>query len=133
MTTEIEDAGFEPTGEIEDLAEVPGGDLDESAEEATALPESMQEREEEPAPERLVVGEYDSVPVANLDVELRFEVGSTSLGLEELAALQPGYCFELNAPSDEPVTVYANGKKVGTGSLVDVGGRIAVRLARTGE
>ncbi len=63
-----------------------------------------------------------------LDVKLVFEVGSLSVTLEKLSAVQAGYTFELANPTGRPVTIRANGKVIGAGELLDVEGRIGVRV-----
>ena len=44
------------------------------------------------------------------------------------AAFKPGYVFKLHQPLDRHVAVRANGKTIGRGELVDVDGRVGVRL-----
>lgn len=62
-------------------------------------------------------------------VTLDFEVGSLSVPLGELAAVKPGYVFELPAPLEEArVIVKANGTPVGRGELVMVGETLGVQL-----
>ncbi|MFA5487783.1 MAG: type III secretion system cytoplasmic ring protein SctQ [Candidimonas sp.] len=69
---------------------------------------------------------FDDVPVA-----LDFDLGARRLPLGELRRLQPGDVFDLQRPlEDGPVRVRVNGVTVAYGELVDVDGRIGVRLLR---
>lgn len=63
-----------------------------------------------------------------LDIELTFVAGQHTLTLGELRTLAPGFVFELNTLADEPLTICANGKPIGTGELIEVGGRRGVRV-----
>ena len=52
----------------------------------------------------------------------------------ELRALQPGAIFDLQRPlADGPVMIRANGALIGTGDLVEVEGRIGVRVGTLGQ
>ena len=64
----------------------------------------------------------------NLPLPLVFEVGSMTLPLSELAALRPGYVFDLNKAPDKLVTLNVNGTRVGRGELVQIEDRVAVRV-----
>ena len=71
-----------------------------------------------------------------LEITLRFEAGSRKILLGELKTIGPGYTFELEGSPDRPVTIRANGKRIGSGELVRVAGRVGVRvleLAREGD
>jgi type III secretion protein Q len=62
-------------------------------------------------------------------VTLDFEVGTLSVPLGELAAIKPGYVFELAARlEDARVVIRANGTLVGRGELVAVGDTLGVQL-----
>lgn len=69
-----------------------------------------------------------------LRLQLEFELGRTSLGLQAAAALQPGYVFELPAPAaGAQVAIRAHGRLVGEGELVAVGEVLGVRVTRWGS
>lgn len=73
--------------------------------------------------------EVDAIPV-----RLSFDLGDRTLTLAELRQLQPGAVFDLQRPlADGPVMIRANGALVGTGSLVEVDGRIGVRVGTLGK
>ena len=67
-------------------------------------------------------------PVDEIELELRFEVGTARMAAGQLATLQPGYVFLLETPVDKPVAVSANGCPIGRGRLVQSDGRVGVQL-----
>ena len=82
--------------------------------------------EDAPAAEPL---DLDAIPV-----RLTFDLGDRALPLAELRQLQPGAVFDLQRPlADGPVMIRANGALVGTGELVDIDGRIGVRVGVLGK
>ena len=69
-------------------------------------------------------GGLEGVPVT-----LDFDVGSLSVPLAELAAIKPGYVFELPTPVEAArVVIKANGQPIGRGELVAVGDTLGVQL-----
>jgi type III secretion system YscQ/HrcQ family protein len=67
--------------------------------------------------------------VDNIPVSLDFDLGSLELPLGELAALKPGYVFELAGSLEKlRVVIRANGTRVGVGELVAVGEVLGVQL-----
>lgn len=75
------------------------------------------------------IAAFDEVPVT-----LSFDLGSRRLPMAELKRMQPGEVFDLQRPlEDGAVRVRANGVTVGYGELVDVDGRIGVRLLRLSQ
>jgi len=85
--------------------------------EATNMQEEKVEQQQE------VLNKVDDVPI-----ELSFELGKITLSIAELSALQPGYVFELNQDLNQPVEIRANGKLIGKGELLEIDGRIGVRV-----
>ncbi|MFC4297789.1 type III secretion system cytoplasmic ring protein SctQ [Castellaniella hirudinis] len=83
------------------------------------------------------VEDTSSAEPLNLDaipVRLSFDLGDRALPLAELRQLQPGAVFDLQRPlADGPVMIRANGALVGTGELVEVDGRIGVRVGTLGR
>jgi len=68
-------------------------------------------------------------PADNIPVSLDFDLGNLTLPLGELAALKPGYVFELPGGLDKlRVVIRANGTRVGHGELVAVGDVLGVQL-----
>lgn len=73
--------------------------------------------------------DLDAIPV-----RLTFDLGERTLTLAELQRLQPGETFDLQRPlADGPVMIRANGALLGTGSLVEVDGRVGVTIATLGK
>jgi flagellar motor switch/type III secretory pathway protein FliN len=61
-------------------------------------------------------------------VELRIELGRTCVGREEALHLRSGTLLPLDNAVSEPVAVYADGQLFAWGEVVDVEGRIGVRV-----
>lgn len=72
--------------------------------------------------------EPESIDMDNLPIDLVFEVGEREIPLRELKTLQPGYTFTLDTPLEKPVTICANGHRIGKGELLDINNRIGVRV-----
>ena len=70
------------------------------------------------------------VSLAELDIELLFEIGTQTLSLEDLQSIEPGYVFELDRPLEQPVRVRANGKVIAECQLVQVNNRLGARIVR---
>ncbi|WP_260986115.1 type III secretion system cytoplasmic ring protein SctQ [Bordetella genomosp. 13] len=92
----------------------------------------MTQTPESPAPAAAHVAEpldVDAIPV-----RLTFDLGERSLTLADLRRLQPGETFDLQRPlADGPVMIRANGALLGTGTLVEIDGRIGVTIATLGK
>lgn len=73
-------------------------------------------------------GDIDSVPVT-----LVFELGRTQMALGELRTLAAGYSFDLGKDLRAPVDILANGRKIGSGELIQIDERIGVRVNRLFE
>ena len=69
-----------------------------------------------------------SVAAEDLPIHLAFIAGEVAVPLRELRRIKPGYVFNLRQPIDRHVEVRANGQTIGRGELVDVDGRVGVRL-----
>ena len=76
---------------------------------------------DQPAPPGAI--DADDIPI-----RLVFIAGDTEVALRDLQRIAPGYVFKLQQPVDRHVTVRANGKTIGSGELVEVDGRVGVRL-----
>ncbi len=64
----------------------------------------------------------------DLPVRLVFEVGRVELSLGELQRLAPGALVPLGRPLDEPLDIMANGRRLGRGTLVQIGDSLGVRI-----
>lgn len=72
-------------------------------------------------------GLHDS-DLDDLPVRLVFEVGRVELSLGELQRLAPGALVPLGRPLDEPLDIMANGRRLGRGTLVQIGESLGVRI-----
>lgn len=63
-----------------------------------------------------------------LEVTVRFQVGSAKTTLGELKTIQPGFIFETHNPVSQPVTIEINGMVCGRGELVQIGENVGVRV-----
>ncbi|WP_020560405.1 type III secretion system cytoplasmic ring protein SctQ [Thiofilum flexile] len=61
-------------------------------------------------------------------IQLTFDIGQHTLSFNEIKQLRPGYVIELSTPLSEIVQIRSQNKLLGTGELVDVNGRLGVRL-----
>ncbi len=69
-----------------------------------------------------------AIAAEDLPIHLVFTAGEMEVPLRDLRRIKPGYVFKLHQPLDRHVEVRANGKTIGRGELVDVDGRVGVRL-----
>ncbi|WP_345738959.1 type III secretion system cytoplasmic ring protein SctQ [Prosthecobacter algae] len=74
------------------------------------------------------MGDAASVSVNDLEIELTFVVGQTTLTVGELRHLAPGFTFELPISSGDGLLICANGKTIGRGELIEVGDHLGVRV-----
>ncbi len=87
------------------------------------------EQAEDRRPEaRETPGDVPCLNLENLDIEVRFELGREIMTLGELQKLAPGQIFELRGPIRSPVTITANSRPVARGEVVDIEGRVGVRV-----
>ena len=72
--------------------------------------------------------EFSDPDLDDLPVRLVFEVGRVELSLGELQRLAPGALVPLARPPDEPLDIMANGRRLGRGTLVQIGDSLGVRI-----
>ena len=65
---------------------------------------------------------------AELQVDLVFVAGRLQLTVAELQQTQPGHVFDLRQAADRHIEITANGAVIGMGELVEVDGRVGVRV-----
>ncbi|WP_300746985.1 type III secretion system cytoplasmic ring protein SctQ [uncultured Bilophila sp.] len=96
-----------------------------------AAPEEEPMSETTPSPETPPsAAPQDSLDVGELEVTLTFELERRRLTVRDVETLAPGYVFALGGDALSPVTLCANGKAIGTGRLVDLGGTLGVQITR---
>lgn len=68
-------------------------------------------------------------PMADIEVDLHFELEVLSTPLAELAAMRPGYVLELPVPAAQAcVSLVVGGQVVGRAELVSIGDRLGARI-----
>lgn len=71
----------------------------------------------------------EDLPLDAIPIRLAFEIGRAEMSLAELGAIDEGHVFPLGRdPLSGPVDILANGRRIGQGELVEVGGTLAVRV-----
>lgn len=70
---------------------------------------------------------------ANIPISLTFEIGRTNLPYSEVQHLEPGFTFDLAANPNNAVAIVANGVKIGEGEIIEIGGRLGVRIVGVKE
>lgn len=66
----------------------------------------------------------------NLLLTVRVELPARRISLEELTRLRAGQILDLDCRATDPVELVADGRRVATGELVDIEGRLGVRVTR---
>jgi type III secretion protein Q len=63
-----------------------------------------------------------------LQIKLDFTAGHSVMSLEQLRTLAVGSVIELAMPARPTVDILANGRRIGSGELIDVAGELAVEI-----
>ncbi|WP_018238586.1 type III secretion system cytoplasmic ring protein SctQ [Ensifer sp. BR816] len=69
-------------------------------------------------------------PLADLPVELVFEIGRAEFPLKEIARMGEGTVLHASPSLSSPVNILANGRLVGKGELIRIGEGLGVRVVR---
>ena len=72
----------------------------------------------------------DASDIDDLTVRLVFEVGRLELSLGEIRRLAPGAVLPLMRPLDDALDIVANGRRIGSGTIVRIGDAVGVRVTR---
>lgn len=67
--------------------------------------------------------------INRVPVQLSFDLGHKSMSFNELKQLRPGYVLDLPGTLPEVVQIRAQNKQIGTGELVEIDGRIGIRIS----
>lgn len=86
---------------------------------------SMENGADRPQADLMQKTDLDDIPV-----KLLFELGRVELSLAEIRKLAPGALIAMPRPLDESVDIVANGRRIGRGSLVQIGSNLGVRITR---
>ena len=79
------------------------------------------------------VNNADDMDLASAKVRVVFELGRNELSVEEVSRLAPGMVISLARPLEEALDIVINGKRVGVGTLVQIGDSIGVRVVRLNQ
>jgi len=63
-----------------------------------------------------------------VNLKVVFDLGEIELSLPEVRALVPGQVIDLGRLPTQAVRVSVNGRRIGTGEIVEIEGRLGVRL-----
>ena len=75
----------------------------------------------------------EGVDAGELEVTLTFELERRLMTVRDVETLAPGYTFAFGGDALAPVTLYANGKSIGKGRLVDLNGTLGVQVVSLGK
>ncbi|WP_429120283.1 type III secretion system cytoplasmic ring protein SctQ [Aeromonas allosaccharophila] len=76
---------------------------------------------------------FGPTELEQLPIPVSFEVGRQTLDWHTLTSLQPGALIDLGTPLDGEVRIISNGHSLGVGRLVEIQGRLGVRVERLGN
>lgn len=85
------------------------------------------EAEEQPA-EEYAADNSTKHPFANIPINLHFSLGQLKISVEEIMQLQTGAVLALEKSLPAQVIIYANNKKIGSGEVVEIDGKIGVQI-----
>lgn len=68
--------------------------------------------------------------IAQLPVQLSFDLGEKTMTFNEVRQLRPGYILELTSALPEIVQIRSHNRLIGSGELVEINGRVGVRILK---
>ncbi|MDM5130245.1 type III secretion system cytoplasmic ring protein SctQ [Aeromonas piscicola] len=71
---------------------------------------------------------FGPTELEQLPIQVSFEVGRQTLDWHTLTSMQPGALIDLGTPLDGEVRIISNGHSLGVGRLVEIQGRLGVRI-----
>ena len=126
-----------------------GGDADKDSQDETDVAEEKKTGEEEADEEIAAVDSEEAkalkkpdksekrkeavVEVAEVPVLVSFDVGSTTLSVDDLQLIKKGYCFQLNDDFNNYITLRVHNQIIARGELVKVGEHLGVEVTQTGS
>ena len=114
---------------IEDESE----ELNEEEDEKEALESEKEEEEEDlEIPEiEEEEKEEDMLDIAaDVPIQVVAVLGKKNISVKEIAALKMGEVIDLNRPANEIVDLIAGGKLIAKGELVEIEGKLGVRIVK---
>lgn len=88
----------------------------------------VDERQDEDAAEPQESAPLEAASSADIPLTVSFDLGGVELSVADIASLAPGMILHTGRELESPVRLTVSGRSVGSGSLVDVAGRIGVRI-----
>ena len=132
MAFEPDDAAYDDTGDSGDIAHGMPGDAGNGArKEAEAIfaeIDAAARKEPFASDDGNEHSDLDSVPVT-----LSFELGKASLPLADVRTLGQGAVVLFSGGSPASVAIVSAGQTLGYGEIVDVEGRLGIRVTRWGK
>lgn len=95
-----------------------------------ALKKELGQMSEEALGDKIERPALKDADLDEVEVRLSFRTGEVQLPLRELRGLAPGSIIETGDPATMEVEIVANGRTVGSGELIEVGGKRAVQIRR---
>jgi len=127
---EDEAVNMEAPEEENDILEEPENAEPQADEQQASAAEEVEELHDEESPE------VDSVVVesrrmtADVPLQLVAVLGKKTLSMKELLGLKMGQVLDLARPVNEQVDLVAGGKLFARGELVDIDGKLGVRIIK---
>jgi type III secretion system YscQ/HrcQ family protein len=91
-----------------------------------------QVKQEEVAPDEEVMGEGATV-LENLLLNVQVELAARRFTIDELSHLRSGQIIDLGCQATDPVNLLVDGRRIARGELVDIEGRLGVRVTETAD
>jgi type III secretion system YscQ/HrcQ family protein len=140
MIKKKKDSQFETPEDLEDfMSETPiEEDAEEFDEEAGKDAEDTIPVEEDIEDEDVSVPELEDEEeeedmldiAADVPIQVVAVLGKRNISIKEIAALKLGEVIELNRPANEIVDLVAGGKLIAKGELVEIEGKLGVRIVK---
>jgi len=73
------------------------------------------------------------ISAEKVPIHLSIEVANMKINLDKLLKLKPGNTLELNVMPQQGVSLVANGKCMGKGTLIQIGDVIGVKITKLGH
>lgn len=123
---------FDSPEDFEDFMTDESNEGSKDEEEAVAdKDEEMPEDEELEMPEEEKERPEDMLDIAaDVPVQVVAVMGKRNITLKEIASLKMGEVIELNRPANEIVDLVAGGKLIARGELVEIEGKMGVRIVK---
>jgi type III secretion protein Q len=72
----------------------------------------------------------DDTSLDEIPVEVVFQAGRIEMQIGEVDSLAPGVILPLDRTAEDALDIVVNGRRIGRGGLVQIDGRLGVRVTR---